>query len=232
MPIPENEKTVWQMQGHTVTEMLWELLNLKRAIVAQDEDIRLPLISLHLRTGSAITGYLMDIKEKSSEGTFALVWVLSEATGGRYQLCFLDTSHIAAVIIHDAVQFQDAQKTLARGQPMSALQWNRQVTELAANVASVLGKPTEIELVAGSFEDSNEIRGLLFKVLRLAAAQLPILTSDKFGKETVAKAIGKVVVKKDVPDGMALMQGGLFIDPTQLEAASPEEIRARLNRLF
>ena len=160
------------------------------------------------------------------------MWLQGGSGGSAFDTCYIEVSSVEAVIVHDRQMFEKSKNTLLRGQPLSSLQLKRSITTLTEELSVVLGKSLQIEIAEDSFEDSSEVRGLLFRVLKLTTGQIGVLAKDEFGKQAVQEAVNRLIVRRHESQAMEIADRALHIDPTRLEGATQDSILSKLNSLF
>lgn len=226
------EKVIWKARAQSLQEVLDELIGLKREIDMADEEIQLPLVTLQMRSGKEAKGHVLDSHQSIQGGKTVLVWLIGGSEGSVSDTCYVDVNSIEAVIVHDRELFEKSKSLLLRGQPLSSLQLKRSLASLSDELAATLGFSLPIEVAEDSFEDSDSVRGLLFRVLKMTAGQIGVLASDEFGRKAVQASISRLAVQKHETQAMVITDRVLILDPSRLEGENPAGIRSMLNGLF
>ncbi|GEM_PF-1930516 len=161
-----------------------------------DESI-LPFLTLHLRSGGLLSGWLLAIGEdKGSQFVMIHSSALDrhEPSGS---LSFVDLGNIEAVTVVNSLDFisflTDGALSFPPGaDPPSLLELKREVQRFATTLTSILGNSITAELVPGDAEQDGALRFHLRQMIRDGGKVMYQLAQDESSRDVIAKEISKV----------------------------------------
>ncbi|WPB75751.1 hypothetical protein KYC5002_43005 [Archangium violaceum] len=148
--------------------------------------IFVPKMSLLLRNGREVSGFLWDIPE-GREGRVVLLLDTRERSGAEGNMTFVPVGHIETVTVHDVAAFGAVSRDQC--ETPSLLQFMRRLVELEAELSGVLETSLTVELAPGMTPTSaGEMRALGFLADR-ARAVLVALARDKVGQAALNEKV-------------------------------------------
>jgi hypothetical protein len=138
------EKALKGLEARTLEELLTRLAELQ-PLRAKGEPVRLPRVTLHLRSGRELQGYLLEQREDSRGGKALVLHALSaDARRAETDAIFVRPEAFEAVTVHDLPSLHQP----ARGgpPPPTKLELRRKLAERQATLAAALGTPLEVQV--------------------------------------------------------------------------------------
>jgi hypothetical protein len=218
-----------QLPAKGVETVLEELGALRRREKA-GEALRIPLVTLHLRTGRDLQGFVLDVVEHrpSSSRLVLLHQPGSDPRRPEYDATYLAASSIEAVTVHDAVSLSKAPADAPA--PPSRLELKRQLAALQAELRERLGTPIEVDAQWDSAPDEGEGQRTLADLVSLAGDELRGLAKEALGRDALKANVQRIRLNVGKTPGVAVSNGTLAIATT---ASWPDRMtRDNLKRLL
>lgn len=132
------------LEARTLEELLTRLAELQ-PLRARGEPVRLPQVTLFLRSGRELRGFLLEQRE-DSRGNRALVLQALGGDGRRAEpdAHFVRPESIEAITVHDLPSLHQPQR--GGPPPPSKLELRRKLGERQATLAAALGTPLEVQV--------------------------------------------------------------------------------------
>lgn len=183
------EKALKSLEARTLEELLTRLTELQ-ALRAKGEPVRLPRVTLHLRSGRELQGFLVEQREEGRSGKTVVLHALSsDARRAEPDAIFIRNEVIEAITVHDLPSL--AQPPRGGPPPPTRLELKRKLAERQSSLASALGTPLELEV---DWERINEPETLaaLDTLSTRAFGVLEALTRDVMGLEALRTNVRKL----------------------------------------
>ncbi|WP_224368215.1 hypothetical protein [Hyalangium versicolor] len=138
------EKALKELEAHTLEELLTRLAE-QQTLRAKGEPVRLPRVTLHLRSGREVQGFLLEQREDRRGGKAVVLHALSH-NGQRPEpdAIFVQPEVIEAITVHDLPSL--AQLPKGGPPPPTRLELKRKLAARQASLAASLGTPLELEV--------------------------------------------------------------------------------------
>ncbi|HSP80620.1 MAG TPA: hypothetical protein VLQ93_18970, partial [Myxococcaceae bacterium] len=95
------EKALKELEARTLDELLTRLAELQ-PLRAKGEPVRLPRVTLHLRSGRELQGFLLELREDPRGGRSVVLHALSaDARRAEPDAIFVRPESIEAITVHD-----------------------------------------------------------------------------------------------------------------------------------
>jgi hypothetical protein len=138
------DKALKGLEARTLEELLTRLTELA-ALRAKGEPVRLPRVTLHLRSGRELQGFLLEQRDDGRSNKAVVLQALS--TDGRRSepdAIFIRPEMIEALTVHDLPSLY--QPPRGGPPPPTKLELRRKLGERQASLASALGTPLEVQV--------------------------------------------------------------------------------------
>jgi hypothetical protein len=151
--------------------------------------VELPRITLLLRSGRAVTGFLREILEDRRESRSVLVWVPKRGGMLSDDLIIVPVGSIEAMTVHDVPAFG----ALRRDLPVSsALELRSQLASLETQLRGQLEAPVSVGLWAeAQAASAKDLQALAFLAGR-ASEVLGALARDKEGRDALREKVQRI----------------------------------------
>jgi hypothetical protein len=138
------EKALKGLEARTLEELLTRLAELQ-PLRAKGEPVRLPRVTLHLRSGRELQGYLLEQREDMRGGKALVLHALSaDARRAEPDAIFVRPEALEAVTVHDLPSLH--QPPRGGPPPPTKLELRRKLAERQATLAAALGTPLEVQV--------------------------------------------------------------------------------------
>jgi hypothetical protein len=177
------EKALKGLEARTLEELLTRLAELQ-SLRAKGEPVRLPRVTLHLRSGRELQGFLLEQRD-DGRGNKAVVLHLLSADARRSEpdALFVRPEAIEAITVHDLPSLQQP----ARGgpPPPTKLELRRKLSEHQATLAAALGTPLEVQVDWDRLPAESESLGALDTLASRAFSVLEELSRELMALESL-----------------------------------------------
>jgi hypothetical protein len=138
------EKALKGLEARTLEELLTRLAELQ-TLRAKGEPVRLPRVTLHLRSGREVQGFVLEQREDVRSGKAVVLQALSaDARRPEPDALFVRPEAIEAITVHDLPSLQQPQR--GGPPPPTKLELRRKLSERQAALAAALGTPLEVQV--------------------------------------------------------------------------------------
>jgi len=137
-------KALKGLPARTLEELLTRLADLG-VLHAKGDPVKLPRVTLHLRSGRELQGFLLEQREDSRVGKTLVLHALS-GDGRRPEpdALFVRPESVEAVTVHDLPSLYQPQQ--GGPPPPTRLELRRKLSERQAALATALGTPLEVQV--------------------------------------------------------------------------------------
>lgn len=161
------------------------------------EECTLPFITLSLRSGGLLSGWLLAIAEEEGSQYVTLHSSALDRHEPSGSLSFVDLASIESVTVVNSLDFisffTDGTVAFAPGiAPPSLLELKREAQRFATTLTSILGTSITAELLQGNAEQDGAMRFHLRQMIRDGGKVMYQLAQDESSRDVIAKEIAKV----------------------------------------
>ncbi len=184
------EKALKSLEARTLEELLTRLAEVQ-ALKAKGEPVRLPQVTLHLRSGRELQGFLLELREESRSGKTVVLHALStDARRPEPDAIFVRSEVIEAITVHDLPSL--AHPSRGGPPPPTRLELKRKLAERQASLAAALGTPLELEVDWERLPQETDALAALETLSTRAFAVLEALARDVMGLEALRTNVRKL----------------------------------------
>ncbi|MDC0713396.1 hypothetical protein POL68_33340 [Stigmatella sp. ncwal1] len=138
------EKALKGLEARTLEELLTRLAELQ-SLRARGEPVRLPQVTLHLRSGRELQGFLLELRGESPGGKAVVLHAMSAHTRrSEPDAIFVRPEAIEAITVHDLPSLGQPARDLPP--PPNKLELRRKLAQRRDSLAAALGTPLELEV--------------------------------------------------------------------------------------
>jgi|GEM_PF-3201794 len=217
------QETLLQCSAQTVQPLLEKLAALTSRVKA-GADETVPLVTLHVAGGHAISGWIMRLDNDPKYGEGLLV----HASGGRpdqpgLDAVYLSSQSVVAVYIHGAntiahVLSNNAVPPPPSTQPVpSKLEIQRSADASSKELSTAIGSTLAWEIQWDGLADAPESMRALQHLLTDGFASLRALSQDAMGKEALQQSVQRVRFQNGEGQSVVLNAGTLVISASLKE---------------
>ncbi len=227
------EKALKGLQARTLEELLTRLVELQ-ALRAKGDPVRLPQVTLHLRSGRELHGFLLEQREDPRSGKTVVLHALSADTRRTEpDAIFVRPEVIEAITVHDLPSLTQPPRDLPP--PPSKLELRRKLTQRRDSLAAALGTPLELEVDWDRLRpEEPEALGALDALGTRAFDVLEELTRELLGLEALRTQVRKVrLAVGSAAQVLREQQSLLLITPEGATGwMSKESLRAAIEKVL
>lgn len=211
----EREKALLEIPPKTVMELVEELVRIRHKS-REEREVKVPLATFQLRSGHAVTGWVLALSTDSPRGRALTVHVPGAAFFGGsrsidYDVVYLDPHSIDTVTVHDAPRAAylltggkvAAPEPVDAGPAPSRLQLKRKLEALKPDVEGRLGAPVVVDISWEGMPETAETNRSLDRTLDDLMSVLQALAADELGKEALAREIRKIWIGEGQTPGVS-----------------------------
>ncbi|MEW6733981.1 MAG: hypothetical protein AB1489_21825 [Acidobacteriota bacterium] len=204
----DKQTTLSILPAKTVSAILAELHSLRRRANA-GENIPTVLITLHLRSGRDLRGWLIDLSEERGQLAALLQLPGNDLHNPQTDLLYLELSTIEAVTIHNAWEVANLISFGRIGappgvSPPTRLEVKRSLVELSHSLAQTIDISLSYQVDWNKIPQSGEPLRALAETVREATEVLKGIGQDPLGKEALAKRVKQVEFENGSTPGVSL----------------------------
>ena len=161
----------------------------------EGEDVRIPPVTLFLRTGSSVTGSVLKVAPTDSHGRESLLFQLDsvDPSVGKADVMFLSTSFVEAVVLHDVRSLGAPPQAVLSAPKPSLLDIKRRMAALRDETGRLFGAPVPCEVGGEAPEGETALRVLADLAEQLAAVVASVAAED-IGRAALKGKLRRVVV--------------------------------------
>ena len=178
------DRTLSSLRSLSPPELLQELAWLRQR-VADGEQLLLPLVTLHLRSGRDAAGVVREIR-RESRGS----WIVLHQPGfdrpARDDVGFYSLDSVEAVTVHDLPALDRPPPDLP--EPPGRLEVKRHMADLKGAVSGALGAPIACDAAWDTFPDGEPMRALAEAIAQLRRI-LEELAGEALGLEAIKQKV-------------------------------------------
>jgi hypothetical protein len=183
-------KALKGLEARSIEELLARLAELQ-PLMAKGEPVRLPRVTLHLRNGRELQGFILEQREEPRSGKLVVLHALSaDARRSEPDAIFVRPESIEAITVHDLPSL--AQPPRGGPPPPTKLELRRKLAENKAALAATLGTPLELEVDWEQLPAEPEALAALDALGARAFGVLEELTRELMGLEALRTHVRKV----------------------------------------
>ncbi|XXF76228.1 hypothetical protein P2318_24660 [Myxococcaceae bacterium GXIMD 01537] len=184
------EKALKGVEARSLEELLLRLAELQ-PLRARGEPVRLPLVTLHLRSGRELKGFLLEVREAPRGGGSVVLHALS-ADGRRAEpdAAFVRPESIEAITVHELPGLAQPPRDLPP--PPTKLELRRKLAQRREALATALGAPVELEVDWERLSPEPEALGALDALGSRAFGVLEELSREPLGLEALRTQVRQV----------------------------------------
>ena len=226
----EREKALLELPVKAADELLSEMAVLRSR---QKEGVaaRIPLITLHLRNGRDMQGWVLKVGDAArGAGRQVLLQPQGEGRSSAWDATYIPLSSVDAVTVHDIPGLDEAPPGLPP--PPGRLQLKRALAELAERLLKDLGKPVVCDIAWDAVPESGEpLRGI-GEVIEHVRVITDDLLRDEMGKQSLKAKLGKIWFGIGSQPTVAIQGETLIVTTTAVPAGrmTRTEIRAAIEK--
>ncbi|MEW5850108.1 MAG: DUF4908 domain-containing protein [Myxococcota bacterium] len=186
----ERHEALLQLVAKSVDTVLQDLVDLRRR-ARKGEKVTVPLVTLHLRGGRDLTGWIVDAGEDPRHGA-ALVFHIPgrDFRNPDDDACYLPPAAVEAITVHGAGGHALA---LEQGRPApSQLELDQRANELSRRVSRAAGRDVVFSVDWDATPDHGEPVKVMEDIMRMTAAVLEDLSAEPVGRQAVAAKVRAV----------------------------------------
>jgi hypothetical protein len=178
------------LDARTLEELLSRLAEFDK-LRAKGEPMRLPRVTLHLRSGREVQGFLLEQRGDTRNGKTVVLQALS-GDGRRTEpdALFVRLEAIDAITVHELAGL--SQPPRGAPPPPTKLELRRKLAERQSSLAAALGTPLELEVEWDKLPPEPEALGALDTLGTRAFGVLEELTRELLGLEALRSQARKV----------------------------------------
>ncbi len=183
-------KALKGLEARSIEELLARLAELQ-PLRAKGEPVRLPRVTLHLRNGRELQGFILEQREVPRSGKLVVLHALSaDARRSEPDAIFVRPESIEAITVHDLPSM--AQPPQGGPPPPTKLELRRKLAENKTALAATLGTPLELEVDWEQLPAEPEALAALDALGARAFGVLEELTRELMGLEALRTHVRKV----------------------------------------
>jgi hypothetical protein len=226
----DGERALAELPAQSVGRLLESLVRLRERRDA-GEKIRVPYVTLHLRSGRDVSGFVL--KLGTSPGPDVNVLMHAPGNDGRapdYDAVYAPVSAVEAVTVHDVPRLATAPADA--GPAPSRLEVRRRIKELEAALSAALG--TQIPCTLGDDVPEGEPMRGVSDTLVEAGEVLRALAGEEMGAKALKERLQSIQFSSSAQPTVELAAGRLTVTaaPTTPQRMSREHLKAAIERLF
>ncbi len=201
-------KALDALKARGLDEVLDELHGLKQR-QRSGLPVRIPAVTLHLRSGRDVYGFVLEVAEDRRAGRMVLLHAPGpELRNPQTDAMYLAAASIEALTLHD-VELQDKPVEAPAGTPApTGLQLKRRFAELSRTLGEPYGGEVPLELSGAP--DADGLRALASLADRLVEVMRK-LAADELGREAVREKVRRIALAVSEGTGASLTGGTLTI---------------------
>ena len=184
------EKALEDLEARTLEELLTRLAELQ-PLKAKGEPVRLPRVTLHLRSGRELQGFLLEQRD-DGRGNKLVVLHATRADEHRPEpdALFVRPEAIEALTVHDLPSLY--QPPRGGPPPPTKLELRRKLSERQATLAAALGTPLEVQVDWDQLPPEPEALGALDTLATRALGVLEELSRELMALESLRANVRQV----------------------------------------
>jgi hypothetical protein len=226
----EGERALAELPSQSVGRLLESLVKLRERRDA-GEKIRVPYVTLHLRSGRDVSGFVL--KLGTSPGPDVNVLLHAPGGDGRapdYDALYAPVSAIEAVTVHDVPRLSTAPADA--GPAPSRLEVRRRIKELADALSTAMG--TTIACALGDDVPEGEPMRAVNETVTDAGELLRALAGEEVGLQALKERLQSIQFSSSAQPTVELGAGRLTLiaAANALQRMSKEHLKAAIERLF
>jgi hypothetical protein len=213
-------KALEALKARGLEEVLDELHALKQR-QRSGLPVRIPAVTLHLRSGRDVYGHVLEVAEDRRAGRVVLLHAPGpELRNPQTDAMYLAAASIEALTVHD-VELQD-RPVAAPGMPAPAAPTSLQLKRRFAELARTLGEPYggEVPVELSGTPDAEGLSALSALADRLVEVMRK-LAADELGREAVREKVRRIALAVSDGTSASLMGGTLTITTGKAPARWP-----------
>jgi hypothetical protein len=226
----DGDRTLTDLPAQSVGRLLESLVRLRERRDA-GEKLRVPYVTLHLRSGRDVSGFVL--KLGTSPGPEVNVLLHAPGSDGRapdYDALYAPVSAIEAVTVHDVPRLSTAPADA--GPAPSRLEVRRRIKELAEALSGALGAP--IACTLGDEVPEGEPMRAVNDTVTDAGEVLRALAGEEMGAKELKERLQSIQFSSSAQPTVELAAGRMTVisATTTVQRMSKEHLRAAIERLF
>jgi len=183
-------KSLKGMEARTLEELITRLAEFDK-LRAKGESIRLPSVTLHLRSGRELQGILLEQRDDHrSSKIVVLLAVSGDTRRSAPDALFVRLESVDAITVHEFPAL--FLPPPGAPPPPTKLELRRKLAERQASLAAALGTPLELEVDWDKLPPEPEALGAMDTLGARAFAVLEELTRELLGLEALRAQVRKV----------------------------------------
>jgi hypothetical protein len=214
-PKDERQQALFKVPARRVCAILQELKVLHdRARLG--EDVALPALTLHLKSGHCLTGWLLDLEEDRQEEMLLFQVVTGERNDRADDIAYLAITAIEILTVHNAADYAHHLSGGVLSQPPgkkapSRLELKRKAQEWSDTVSRELGKTITYSILWETLKDDDIAALCLVDTMSESTGILMELMKDSFSKILLGKAVECLLFQCEDEPRAGLKEGILTI---------------------
>ncbi len=182
------DEALKELEARTVEELLARLAELP-ALRSQGEPVRLPRVTLHLRSGRDVHGSLLELRADSRGGAKTVVLHVPGPGRPEPDVLFVRPESIEALTVHELPSLH---LPPPGPPPPTKLELRRKLAERQTALASALGTPLELRVDWEQLPPEPEALGALEVLSSRALGVLEELARELMGLEALRASVREV----------------------------------------
>lgn len=186
----ERHEALLQLSAKSVASVLQDLVDLRRR-ARKGEKVTVPLVTLHLKSGRDLTGWIVDAGEDSRHGENLVFHIPGrDFRNPDDDACYLPPATIEAITVHGAGGHALA---LEQGRPApSQIELNRRAEEMGRLVSTACGTDVHFAVDWDATPDHGEPLKAMEDIMRMVAGVLTDICAEPLGRQAVLSKVRAV----------------------------------------
>lgn len=182
-------KSLKGLEAHNLEELLSRLAEFD-TLREKGESVRLPTVTLHLRSGREVQGVLLELRSEHRGSKTVVLQALSGDRRSAPDATFVRLESVDAITVHEFPALFKPPPDAPP--PPTKLELKRKLAERQAALAATLGTPLELEVVWDSLPPEPEALSALNTLGTRAFGVLEELARELLGLEALRNQVRKV----------------------------------------
>jgi hypothetical protein len=228
--VNEDERALVDLPAQSVGRLLESLARLRERRDA-GEKIRVPHVTLHLRSGRDVSGFVLKLGTSPGPDVNVLMHAPgSDPRSPDYDAVYVPAASIEAVTVHNAPR--QATSPADAGPAPSRLQVKRKVQELADGLSKALGSPVTCTL-SDDVSEGEPLRGVEEMLADLSDV-LYTLAAEELGARALRERLRAVLLTSSAHPAVDASAQLLTVTAaaSPVQRMSKEQLKAAIERMF
>ena len=203
------KEAFWQLPGKKTSDILKKLYEVR--LQSEEQDIEIPMITLHLISGRDVTGYL--IQRTMDTNSISLVL---HTKSSHMNAFYVEERQVEAVTIHDIENFTHhfsfGKFWFAPGfPPPTRLDIKKKIAEYHKQLQTILDKDLSVKVLGKGMPEEGDPLRLLDRAICDTISTVKKIAKDDFGKSLIYKDIEKIIFRSGKKNQILLKEKNLNV---------------------